>query len=149
MAGYRPSDSLVIREVLHTIHHEFGHILHQTVMYPLEYKRISIGLYTANWNNVSRTSALQDGFITPYAMSKPDEDFVEMIATMLTEGKTGFDRIVNSISGTSPNGTTAAEAKSRIRQKEDLVVDYFNKVWKIDFYSLQRRTRTAVEALIQ
>ena len=149
MAGYRPSDSLVIREVLHTIHHEFGHILHQTVMYPLEYKRISIGLYTANWNNVSRTAALQDGFITPYSMSKPDEDFVEMIATMLTEGKAGFDRIVNSISGTSPNGTTAAEAKSRLRQKEDLVVDYFNKVWKIDFYSLQRRTRTAVEALIQ
>jgi substrate import-associated zinc metallohydrolase lipoprotein len=149
MAGYRPSDSLVIREVLHTIHHEFGHILHQTVMYPLEYKRISIGLYTANWNNVSRTAALQDGFITPYAMSKPDEDFVEMIATMLTEGKAGFDRIVNSISGTSPNGTTAAEAKSRLRQKEDLVVDYFNKVWKINFYSLQRRTRTAVEALIQ
>ena len=149
MAGYRPSDSLVIREVLHTIHHEFGHILHQTVMYPLEYKRISIGLYTANWNNVSRTAALQDGFITPYSMSKPDEDFVEMIATMLTEGKAGFDRIVNSISGTSPNGTTAAEAKSRLRQKEDLVVDYFNKVWKINFYSLQRRTRTAVEALIQ
>jgi substrate import-associated zinc metallohydrolase lipoprotein len=149
MAGYRPSDSLVIREVLHTIHHEFGHILHQTVMYPLEYKRISIGLYTANWNNVSRTAALQDGFITPYSMSKPDEDFVEMIATMLTEGKAGFDRIVNSISGTSPNGTTAAEAKSRLRQKEDLVVDYFNKVWKINFYSLQRRTRTAVETLIQ
>jgi hypothetical protein len=72
-----------------------------------------------------------------------------MIATMLTEGKAGFDRIVNSISGTSPNGTTAAEAKSRLRQKEDLVVDYFNKVWKINFYSLQRRTRTAVETLIQ
>jgi hypothetical protein len=56
---------------------------------------------------------------------------------------------VNSISGTSPNGTTAEQAKSRLRQKEDLVVDYFNKVWKINFYSLQARTRAALESLIR
>lgn len=149
MPGYKPSDSTLIKEVFHTIHHEFGHILHQTVMYPLEYKRITIGLYTTNWNNVSDAAARLDGFVTPYAMSGPDEDFVEMIAMMLTEGKAGFDRIVNSISGTSPNGTTAEQAKSRLRQKQDIVVDYFNKVWKIDFYSLQARTRTAVEGLIQ
>lgn len=149
MPGFQPSDSMVIRRVLETIHHEFGHILHQNVMYPLEYKRINVGLYTTNWNNVSRRAALQDGFITPYAMSKPDEDFVEMIAVMLTEGKAGFDQIVNSISGTSPNGTTAEQAKSRLRQKEDLVVDYFNKVWNINFYSLQARTRAALESLIR
>jgi substrate import-associated zinc metallohydrolase lipoprotein len=147
MPGFQPSDSLLIKTVLHTIHHEFGHILHQTVMYPLEYKRISVGLYTANWNNVSDVAARRDGFITAYAMSKPDEDFVEMIAMMLTEGKAGFDRIVNSISGTSANGTTAEQAKSRLRQKEDLVVDYFNKVWKVNFYSLQARTRMALENL--
>ena len=82
-------------------------------------------------------------------MSNPDEDFVEMIATMLTEGRSGFDRIINNINGTSPNGTTAEQAKSRLRQKEDLVLDYFKKVWRIDFYSLQARTRAAVERLIQ
>ena len=149
MPGFRPSDSSLIKEVFHTIHHEFGHILHQNVMYPLEYKRISVGLYTTNWNNVSDAAARLDGFITPYSMSGPDEDFVEMISMMLTEGKAGFDRMVNNINGTSPNGTTTAQAKSRLRQKEDLVVDYFRKVWKIDFYSLQARTRTAVESLIK
>jgi substrate import-associated zinc metallohydrolase lipoprotein len=149
MAGYQESDSALIKQVFHTIHHEFAHILHQTIMYPLEYKRITVGLYTTNWNNVSDAAARLDGFITPYSMSGPDEDFVEMISIMLTEGKAGFDKIVNNISGTSPNGTTAAEAKSRLRQKEDIVVDYFAKVWKIDFYSLQARTRAAVEGLIQ
>lgn len=149
MPGYKPSDSTLIKEVFHTIHHEFGHILHQTIMYPLDYKRINVGLYTTNWNNVSDRAALQDGFITPYSISGPDEDFVEMVATMLTEGKEGFDRIVNNISGTSPNGTTAEEAKSRLRQKEAYVVDYFKTVWKVDFYSLQARTRTAVESLIK
>ncbi|HET7896631.1 MAG TPA: substrate import-associated zinc metallohydrolase lipoprotein, partial [Flavisolibacter sp.] len=146
--GYKSSDSTLIKEVFHTIHHEFGHILHQNIMYPLDFKRITVGLYTTNWNNVSDANARLDGFITPYSMSGPDEDFVEMISVMLTEGKAGFDRIVNSISGVSPNGTTAAEAKSRLRQKEDMVVDYFNKVWKINFYSLQARTRAAVESLI-
>ena len=149
MAGYKPSDSTLIKQVFQTIHHEFGHILHQNIMYPLDYKRINVGLYTTNWNNVSDMAALQDGFITPYSMSGPDEDFVEMVAIMLTEGKSGFDRMVNSISGTSPNGTTAEEAKSRLRQKETLVVDYFRTVWKIDFNSLQARTRTAVESLIR
>lgn len=149
MPGFVPSDSTVIKEVFHTIHHEFGHILHQNIMYPLDFKRITVGLYTTNWNNVSDLQAHQDGFITPYSMSGPDDDFVEMISIMLTEGKAGFDRIVNSISGTSPNGTTAEQAKSRLRQKEALIVNYFNTVWKIDFYSLQARTRAAVETLIK
>jgi len=82
-------------------------------------------------------------------MSGPDDDFVEMISIMLTEGKAGFDRIVDNIAGTSTNGTTAAQAQSRLRQKETLIVDYFKTVWGIDFYSLQARTRTAVESLIK
>jgi substrate import-associated zinc metallohydrolase lipoprotein len=149
MAGYVPSDSVVIKQLFLTIQHEFGHILHQNVMYPLDFQRISVGYYTANWNNVSEAQARQDGFITNYAMSKPDDDFVETLSYMLVEGKEGFDGIVNSITGVSPNGTTAAEAKSRFRQKETLIVDYFKTVWKIDFYSLQARTRAAIETLIK
>lgn len=147
-AGYKLADSSTIKEQFHTIEHEFGHILHQSVMYPLEYKRISVGLYTTNWNNVSDMEALQDGFITPYSMSGPDDDFVEMIATMLIEGRSRFNQKINNITGTSPNGTTAAEAKTKLRQKEAMIVDYFKTVWKIDFYSLQTRTRKAVEALL-
>jgi substrate import-associated zinc metallohydrolase lipoprotein len=149
MPGFVPSDSTVIKEVFHTIHHEFGHILHQNVMYPLGFKRITVGLYTTNWNNVSTAAARLDGFVTPYSMSGPDDDFVEMVSIMLTEGKAGFNRIVNDIRGISPNGTTAEQAKDRLRQKETLIVDYFQTVWKIDFYSLQARTRAAVESLIK
>jgi len=69
---------------------------------------------------------------------------------MLVEGKDGFDRIVNSIPpGTSANGITQAEAQSRLRQKEAIVVAYFKDVWNIDFYSLQSRARAAVEELIK
>jgi substrate import-associated zinc metallohydrolase lipoprotein len=150
MTGYVPSDSNNIKQMFHTIEHEFGHILHQTVYYPIAFKQITVGLYTSNWNNVTDAEARQDGFVTAYAMSATDEDFVEMIAMMLIEGKAGFDAIVNSIpAGTSSNGTTQAQAQSRLRQKEAMVVNYYKDTWGIDFYSLQTRVRGAVESLIK
>jgi substrate import-associated zinc metallohydrolase lipoprotein len=150
MPDYRASDSTGIKQMFHTIEHEFGHILHQNVLYPDDYKRITPGFYTANWNNVSDNAARRDGFVTAYAMSAPDEDFVEMISMMLTEGKAGFDKIVNSIpAGTSQNGITQADAKAKLRKKEAMVVAYYKDVWGMDFYRLQTRVRAAVDELIK
>lgn len=149
MAGYVPSDSFNVKMMFHTIEHEFAHILHQTVMYPQDFKRISVGNYTSNWNNVSDNEARRDGFVTAYAMSAPDEDFVEMVSMMLVEGRAGFDNIVNSITQPGPNGTTPEQAKAKLRQKEAMVVAYFNDTWGINFYSLQTRTRTSINALIK
>lgn len=148
MAGYKASDSMQVKMAFHTVHHEAAHILHQTIMYPPDYKRISVGMYTTNWVNDTDESARQDGFITAYSKQDPNEDFVEMISMMLTEGKTGFDALVNGITGTSVNGTTAEEAKSKLRQKEAIVVNYFKTVWNIDFYSLQQRVRSATASYI-
>lgn len=150
MAGYVPSDSFNIKQMFHTIEHEFAHILHQTIMYPKEFKSISVGFYTSNWNNVTDENARKDGFITAYAESSPDEDFVEMVAMMLIEGRAGFETILNSIpAGTSTNNTTQAQAISRLRQKEAFVVNYFKETWRIDFYSLQSRVRAQVVGLIK
>lgn len=149
MPGYVPEDSLGVKEMFHTIEHEFGHILHQNILYTPDFKRISVGMYTSNWNNVSDRAARADGFVTAYAMSAPDEDFVEMISIMLIEGRRGFDDIVNSITGTSPNGTTAEEAQNSLRQKETIVVNYFKDNWNIDFYTLQSRTRASIVQLIK
>lgn len=148
MTGYVPSDSVNIKQMFHTIEHEFGHILHQTVLYPVAYRSICAGYYTSSWNNVSDADALRDGFITPYSMDAYDEDFVEMIATMLVEGKEGFESRLASIKGNSPNGTTPETAVARLRQKEAIVVSYFKTTWKIDFYSLQTRVRAAIKSLI-
>lgn len=126
-----------VKQMLHTIHHEFAHILHQTVMYPEEYKRITTG-YTASWNDFPLAEARSRGFVTEYARSSPDEDFVEMISIMLIEGRTGFNAIVN---------TAPAAAQPLLRRKEELVIRYFKEAWNIDFYSLQTRTQTAINAL--
>jgi len=140
MQGYIPSDSVNIKMMFHTIEHEFGHILHQTVLYPQEFKRISVGDYTSNWNNIADSTANEKGFISAYAQSAADEDFVEMISIMLTEGKARYDAFVNNIK--------SAEARSKLRQKEAIVVNYFKDVWNINFTSLQTRTRNSINTLI-
>jgi substrate import-associated zinc metallohydrolase lipoprotein len=140
MPGYVPSDSFTIKMMFHTIEHEFGHILHQTILYPQDFKRISVGDYTSDWNNTSDEEAHEKGFITAYAQSAADEDFVEMISMMLSEGKGGYEAILKDIKD--------ATAISKLRQKEAMVVNYFKDVWGINFYSLQTRTRASIDALM-
>ncbi|KAA6430368.1 hypothetical protein FEM33_25525 [Dyadobacter flavalbus] len=151
MTGYDAArDSSFVKQwFFQTIHHEFGHILHQTVLYPVEYKSVSAGVYQGgNWINWDDAYARRNGFITAYSSSSFDEDFVEMIAIMLIEGKAGFDKIVNSIpEGTSEQGITRAQAQAALRQKEAIVVAYYKNTWKIDFYSLQAKVRKSMNSL--
>lgn len=134
---FERKDKAQVKQMLHTIHHEFAHILHQTLMYPEEYRRITSN-YTASWNDFSLEDARSRGFITQYARSSPDEDFVEMISIMLIEGKNGFNAIVNS---------APEQAQPYFRQKEQLVVNYFKETWNIDIYNLQANTQAAINAL--
>ncbi len=151
MPEYQSSDSSFVKQwFFQTIHHEFAHILHQNKLYPAEYKAISSGLYQGgNWINLSDNDARKDGFITAYSTSSFSEDFVEMIAIMLLEGKGGFDRIVNAIpEGTSINGTTKAKAQAALRTKEEMIVAYYKSAWNVDFYSLQAKTRAALNGVL-
>ena len=132
-----------IRRMIQTSHHEFGHILHQNVMYPQDFKGISGGLglagYTATWFNISEEEAREDGYITAYSMASSDEDFVEMIANMLMEGRNRFNEIVASVNPV---------AQQALRSKEQYVVNYFREVWNMDFYSLQTKVQAALNALV-
>jgi substrate import-associated zinc metallohydrolase lipoprotein len=124
-----------VEQMLHTIHHEFAHILHQTILYPREFKQVTPGGYTATWYNTKPAEALSIGFVTPYARSSYDEDFVEVVSTMLVKGKDGFDQMVSK---------TTPEAQTLIKQKVTIVKNYFQNSWKINFDSLQAKTYTAI-----
>jgi substrate import-associated zinc metallohydrolase lipoprotein len=126
-----------VKLMLQTIQHEFGHILHQTIIYPEEYKTVTTD-YTASWNDYSLADARSRGYITQYARSAVFEDFVEMIAIMLVEGRSNFNAIVDN---------TPEPGRSLLRKKEQLVVRYYKEAWNIDFYALQTRTQAAINAL--
>lgn len=68
-----------------TMHHEFGHILHQTRSYPTEFNLLSTGRYDqGSWQSKAIGYVASQGFITPYASSENREDFAETIANFLT-----------------------------------------------------------------
>lgn len=81
----------------HTMHHEFAHILHQKISYPIEFKTKSKGNYTGAWYNFSELKANTLGFITPYSMSNDHEDFVEIVATILTTVQNSNTPVVRTV----------------------------------------------------
>ncbi|MCT4614422.1 MAG: putative zinc-binding metallopeptidase [Marinifilaceae bacterium] len=129
----------ILKKQFHTMHHEFGHILHQTVMYPTEFGKITPGDYTSNWTNVSAGDAFNKGFISPYSMLNPNEDFVEHIATFLTNSSAEYNEIIGKIS--------SAEGKQILGQKLTYIVNYFSQVWNIDIYKLQEEISEKLETL--
>jgi len=143
------ADSNTFKQTMHTMHHEFGHILNQNVLYPVSFKTISTG-YTGNWYNISDEEARTLGFITSYAQASPDEDFVEMISSMLSGGSNGpsggFDEYEQLLVQAGGPGSVGYQT---IKTKEAVVVDYFTRVWNIDFYALRAKCRSAFVNYLQ
>lgn len=128
-----------LRRYMKTIHHEFGHIANQTVEIPVEYEMVTPD-YRSDWNNVGDQAAYDAGFISPYAMSAPTEDFVEMLALLLTNSKAEWDALLNK---------PATDAgKAALKAKEELLTSYYRGVWSIDLYSLQARCEEAINNVI-
>ncbi|GAA3617660.1 putative zinc-binding metallopeptidase [Flavivirga amylovorans] len=132
-----------IREPLKTLHHEYGHILNQKIPFTDDFGLITPGNYTAQWFNLGfddfgnpdPRTYLNLGFITPYAASQDSEDFVEILSMMLTYSKGEFDTIVSS-------GNSTGQAQ--IREKQKIVVDYFQDNFGIDLFELQKLTNQAL-----
>lgn len=124
-----------VLRMLHTIHHEFAHIMHQNVLYPREFKQLNPQWYTASWFNTSDADANRQGLVTAYAKAAADEDFVETISYLLVEGQVAFDNIVASNPGT---------AATILRTKESIVVDYFQKAYNINFRELQKEVKAGI-----
>ena len=128
---------------MHTIHHEFGHILQQHKYYTPEYQKISQGFYNGNWTLLSDDDAHSQGFATPYSASAPDEDFVEVISTMLVQGKDYWENLKKheTIVG-------FPQATAMLNAKEQIIVAYYKDKWNIDFYALQEAVRIAMSQIV-
>ncbi|MEN7550346.1 putative zinc-binding metallopeptidase [Rapidithrix thailandica] len=141
-----------IKHVMHTVHHEFAHILHQNILYPSEFKLITPGDYSSSdWDEFSDAEARRMGFITNYAMASPDEDFVEMLSTMLVEGHCGYENILSAIQVRGSDGEVDEEATNKavenIRKKEQIVINYLKETYNIDFEDLQTEVQASMDQL--
>ena len=135
VASERPA----LENMMHIVHHEFAHILNQKVPYPAAFREVTAGTYTGDWRFFSVGQARVSGFITNYAMASPDEDFAEMVATMLMQGKDGYEAILEC------QATQAS--RETLRKKEQLVLQYYRDAFDIDFYALQAKVQEALNTI--
>lgn len=121
---------------LQTIHHEYVHILNQIEPYDPVFDIVNPADYTSSWADRSNEEARELGYISAYASSQPREDFVEMAAYMLIRSSTKWDELVD--------GITSPLARQIIRRKEQLLVEYYQEKFDIDFYELRELTYQAL-----
>ena len=113
---------------LHTIHHEFAHILNQKIDYPTDFNTISQDDYVAQWNTLTESEAAVLGFVSPYASSASGEDFVEVFSYYLTWSEDEWQAKLTQA------GTTGA---NRIERKLAIVKTYMEESWGIDVDQLR------------
>ena len=80
-----------------TMHHEFSHILHQTIEYPQDFRLISRSLYNPiSWQETADSIAISQGFVSDYASSADREDWVETIANYIVKDSISWNNMLNS-----------------------------------------------------
>lgn len=135
---FSASDKELIQEIMKTVHHEFGHTMHQTIMYPVEFKAITPGGYVTAWSNTDDSDAIKLGYISRYARSTPDEDFVEMISRIAVYGRDWYEARVAKAQAVYEDPTQnvgmAYNPAEALRQKESMVINYLKDTWGVDFY---------------
>lgn len=113
----------------HTLHHEFTHILNQKIPYDQSFKLITeSGYVSGDWYTIPDKTAHQAGFVTPYAMVEPLEDFAEMLSNYVTMSQSEWNAIL------ADAGTTGAAS---ISAKLDIVRNYMQESWNVDIDKLR------------
>lgn len=130
-----------VTEFIHTIQHEYIHILNQNK--PFDEKAWSaitpVG-YTADWYNYTIPVSNEIGFITSYARSNINEDFAETAAMILIYSKAEYAAFLANIK--------SATALAALKAKEALVVKYFKEAYNMDFYALRDEAEKNTTAVV-
>lgn len=135
------TDAESVKHFLHTIEHEFAHIMHQNQAIDPKFEKISAGNYNpSGWTDINYDSPYTNsyepkayllGFISAYSASGKDEDFVEMMSRIMVYGRDWFETVV--IPGAAMKGALP-DAVANLRAKETAVVDYLRDKWNVRFY---------------
>lgn len=124
---------------LHTVYHEFSHIVHQRYKLPTAFETITTSGYTSagSWYNLTNEEALERGFVSPYATSSPNEDFAETVAFFLYE-KDFYELFITQTADCADAECEAQNAgKGYIAEKLAAITDHYQKVTGIDLEELR------------
>ena len=123
-----PSISFLNEWFFGTMHHEFAHILHQTKNYSTDFNLISKDYQGPSWVNLEEDQAHQMGFVTSYASSSTDEDFVEIIAKYVTNPQGWWESLL---------ARSGEDGKAKMEKKMEIVRSWLLQSWNIDLDGLR------------
>jgi len=116
-----------------TMHHEFAHILHQNRMYDLAFREITPVYIGDEWRFTTLSTALRGGWITPYAASAADEDFVELFTRYIITTPSTWESWMNiaqtGIIRPRVGDTPAFTGRDAIEQKLEIIRLYMINTW--------------------
>lgn len=123
------SARLLNQRYFKTVHHEFTHILNQTMSLPTDYQFITGNDYVGGeWSNAPYNAGyLKRGFISSYAQESYTEDFAEMLAMYVCYDNDQWDEWL----------TEAGDGAELILAKLSLVRSYMKETFKIDIDQLK------------
>lgn len=136
---FNPKSADNVKNYIRVLHHEFCHILNQKKDYNIAFDQITPSSYTASWTNFKDKAARAAGFVTPYAMAEPGEDFAEMVAEYVTDTPEEWEKLMAGVSSDT--------GKAAIQKKLDLVRIYMEESWNIkldDLRTLVNRALTEI-----
>lgn len=147
------SNKAWITQQLHTIHHEFSHIIHQTYNLPNGFNKISELNYTGQaWDDiyskasieltgkgikdptqqqtdsVAQNMAIMRGMLTPYGTSSEFEDFAEIVSIFLLTDPVEFEK---TYLYSDPKRPFLDNGKAMIQEKLTLVKEYYKSNFAI------------------
>lgn len=153
------SDLNWVKQQLHTIHHEFTHIIHQTYKMPQGFNEITPDNYTGQaWNDIyaKAQKALMDagieqptqeeieaqaekiaiaaGMLTPYGTSSEFEDFAEVVSLYLLTDP--YEYSIKFLEP-DPSQPELTAGKGYIRQKTEMAINYYKVNFSIDLTHLR------------
>ena len=132
-----PTDVDLLNEwYFKTIHHEFAHILNQKKPFSTDFNQIT-GLATgiryvgnACWDVYpSEDLALKDGFISRYASTSAEEEFVEVSSIYVTNTAATWEEMLE---------TAGEVGRPMLEAKFEIVDKYMKNDWGIDLDELRK-----------
>ncbi|MDR0824417.1 MAG: putative zinc-binding metallopeptidase [Prevotella sp.] len=119
-----------------TMHHEYAHIFQQQKITDPLFDQITPEVYVGdNWTGSTDLAAYRSGCVSTYAASSPIEDFVEIYSIFVTNTPEYWNNMLTAAS-TNADGSPCSGA-NYIRQKFDIVADYYKNSWGIDIYKMR------------
>ncbi|MCD8411260.1 zinc-binding metallopeptidase [Tenacibaculum finnmarkense] len=112
-----------------TIHHEFGHVLHQKKPFSTDFNQIvGAGYIGDEWSKKWKDGeSLKAGFISNYSSNQVSDDFVELISHYVLYSNEKWDATL----------VEAGEGAALINAKMAIIKSYLISNWEIDIDELR------------